>query len=197
MAVIPMIEGQAGLAEAGPPEADVIRQAQLGSLEAMAALYDAHQAAIFAYFRARVSDPLAAEDLTAEVFKRMLVALRNYRLQSFPFRAWLFRIARNLLVDTYRRERREIQVDWQDNGHLAGHSPELSAVAAQALTLEKVRQALARLEPGQREAITLRFLSGLSVRDTAVAMEKSEDAVKALQRRGLAALRRALPGEWQ
>lgn len=192
-----MTEPQALLAGTHEFEVDLIRQAQEGNLEALAGLYDANQAAIFAYLRARVSDPLAAEDLTAEVFKRMLVALRGYRSQNFPFRAWLFRIARNLLIDTYRRESREIQVDWQDNGHLSGHQPDLAAAAQQALTIEKVHQALAGLEPGQREVITLRFLSGLSVRETALAMDKSEDAVKALQRRGLAALRRAMPGDWQ
>jgi RNA polymerase sigma-70 factor (ECF subfamily) len=180
---------------AEPTDSDLVRQAQTGDSDALAALYDAHYSAIYRYLRARLGDQLAAEDLTGEVFKRMLVALPNYRALGLPFRPWLFRIAHNLLVDLYRRRGQEVQVDWQASEDLAGHGPDLAAAAEQGLLFDRVLSVLSRIEPAQREVVSLRFLSGLSVRETALAVLKSEDAVKALQRRGLAALRRELAGD--
>jgi RNA polymerase sigma-70 factor (ECF subfamily) len=168
------------------------RLAQQGDPDAIGALYDQHYPAVLRYFRSRVSGQEAAEDLTADVFKQMVAALPQYRALGLPFRAWLFRIAHNRLVDHYRKESSQVSVRLEAVEHqtLAGEDPAL--VAEQRLTLEHAIRALAELEPGQRDVLSLRFLSGLSLRDTALALGKTEDAVKALQRRGLAALRLAV-----
>ncbi len=180
-----------------PPEAaahDLVQLAQAGDMAALATLYDQHFGLIFRYLRARLGDRHAVEDLTGEVFQRMLAALPNYRAQGLPFRAWLFRIAHNLLVDHYRQAGRGVLVEWQDTHHTVDHGADPAAGIEQRLTLEQTYRALAALDDHQREVVTLRFLSGLSLRETALAVGKSEEAIKALQRRGLAALRLALAG---
>jgi RNA polymerase sigma-70 factor, ECF subfamily len=180
---------------AEPTAQDQVRLAQEGDVVALAALYDEHYGLIFGYLRARLGDRHAVEDLTGEVFQRMLTALPNYRAQGLPFRAWLFRIAHNLLVDHYRQLGRAVVVEWQDTAQSADPGADPAAGIERTLTLEQTYRALAGLDDHQREVVTMRFLSGLSVRDTALALGKSEDAVKALQRRGLAALRLALGEE--
>jgi RNA polymerase sigma-70 factor, ECF subfamily len=172
-------------------ETQVVARAQRGEAEAAGLLYEAHQAAIFRYLWLRVGERETAEDLTGEVFIRMLEALPRYRSSATPFRAWLYRIARNLAIDHGRRARR---VGGEAPASLEAMPADLHPAgdpahqADEKLSLEALRAALAGLEAGQREVVTLRFLSGLSLRETAAVVDKTEAAVKALQHRGLAAL---------
>ena len=170
----------------------VVARAQRGDVDALGALYDQHQAAIFRYLWARLGDRQTAEDLTGDVFMRMLGALPNYR-PTAPFRAWLYRIARNLLVDHYRKHAQPALPLHHAEGQTADSDP--ITLAEHTLTLERLHRALAQIEETQREVVALRFLSGLSLHETAAAVEKTEAAVKALQHRGLAALRAALQQE--
>ncbi len=173
-------------------DADLVTRAQNSDMQALGALYDQHHEALFRYLWARVGDRQLAEDLTGEVFLRMLGALPRYRASAAPFRAWLYQIARNLLVDHYRKTKGRVVVALQQAEEIGDGRVDLSAVAEQHLTLERVHQALAHLDEAQREVVTLRFLSGLSLQETAAVVEKTEAAVKALQHRGLAALRQKL-----
>ncbi len=176
-------------------DADLVARAQAGEAEAVGQLYDEHQPALFRYVSMRVAERQLAEDLTGEVFMRMLSGLRRYRATQAPFRAWLYRIAHNLLVDHHRQALRYPLLPLES---LQGRPAEDDGAAGaidQALTLEQVRQAMAELEDAQREVIALRFLSGLSLQEVAMVLEKSEMAVKALQHRGLAALRGSLVQE--
>jgi RNA polymerase sigma-70 factor (ECF subfamily) len=168
---------------------ELIEKAQQGRAEAIGALYDSHCQAIYRYFHVRLGHQQTAEDLTGEVFRRMITGLPKYRASNLPFRAWLFRIAHNLLIDHYRQEgvRKFTSLAETETAGEAEIDP-LSAVE-QKLTLEDAYHALSRLEASQRDVLALRFLSGLSLKETALAMGRTEDAVKALQRRGLMALR--------
>jgi RNA polymerase sigma-70 factor (ECF subfamily) len=168
---------------------ELIEKAQQGRAEAVGALYDSHCQAVYRYFHVRLGHQQTAEDLTGEVFRRMITGLPRYRISALPFRAWLFRIAHNLLIDHYRQEGvcnltslPEVET---------GGETEIDPVSAveQKLTLEETYRALSTLEDSQRDVLVLRFLSGLSLKETALALGKTEDAVKALQRRGLMALR--------
>lgn len=167
----------------------LITAAQRGSEEAVGALYDAHCQAVFRYFKARLGDQQAAEDLTGEVFRRMLTALPQYRATDLPFRAWLFRIAHNLLVDHYRRESGHTTTLLEEAENVSVEEDDPASIVEQKLTMEDVHHALSRLESHQRDVLALRFLSGLSLQETALVMGRTEDAIKALQRRGLSALR--------
>jgi RNA polymerase sigma-70 factor, ECF subfamily len=173
---------------------ELVALAQRGVEKALGALYDAHSQAVFRYFKARLGNQQAAEDLTGEVFRRMLTGLPQYRAVGLPFRAWLFRIAHNLLVDYYRQEGNSTLVPLQQAEQQMDEDDPAS-VAERKLTFEQACRVVAELDLSQREVLTLRFLSGLSLHETALALNKSEDAVKALQRRGLMALRLTLADE--
>jgi RNA polymerase sigma-70 factor (ECF subfamily) len=176
-----------------PHRPDIILRAQRGDVDAIGTLYDQHQDAIFRYLWARLGERQTAEDLTGDVFMRMLSALPNYR-PTAPFRAWLYRIARNLLVDHFRKHAQAPVPLHHAEVRVAPEADPVT-IAEQTLTIERLHRALLKLDEVQREVVTLRFLSGLSLQETAAALEKTEPAIKALQHRGLAALRQALAEE--
>jgi RNA polymerase sigma-70 factor (ECF subfamily) len=159
--------------------------AQRESLPAAEELYLQHHEHIFRFIWSRVQDAPLAEDLTGEVFTRMVANLPNYQDRSLPFRAWLYQIAHNLIVDHHRKESSAQALKDVTEPH--GELPEEKAETA--LTLERVQHALEKIDSAQREVIELRFLAELSLEEVATVMDKSVAAVKALQHRGLASLR--------
>ena len=161
-------------------------------MEAVGELYDRHHTRIFRYLWSRLRDPHLAEDLTGEVFVRMVRDLPRYRPRGIPFRAWLYRIAHNLAVDQQRLQGRHplVSLDDAESLHAEGQDPE--ARVERQITVERVERALETLDPTQREVIVLRFLVGLSLREAAAMLDKTVGAIKSLQHRGLVALRAAL-----
>jgi RNA polymerase sigma-70 factor (ECF subfamily) len=172
-----------------PTNPNMVAMAQRGDIEALGNLYDLHYPAISRYFQSKVADRSCAEDLTGEVFRRMLAGLPRYRDIGLPFRAWLFRIAHNTLIDHYRQETFRMSFTPAETDPPSQYQFDPANVVEQKITMEHARQALAELDQGQREVVALRFLCGLSLKETALTLGKTEDAVKAIQRRGLAALR--------
>ncbi|HLE29518.1 MAG TPA: sigma-70 family RNA polymerase sigma factor [Anaerolineales bacterium] len=177
---------------ASAQDSDLAALARRGDVNAIGALYDRHHEALFRYIWSRVGERETAEDMTGEVFTRMLAALPRYQPTATPFRAWLYRIAHNLVVDHYRKEGGRTFLSLDQAEAQSDEAGDLNLIVEWNLTIEQVHHALARLDEAQREVVSLRFLSGLSLQEVAAALEKSEGAIKALQHRGLAALRRAL-----
>ena len=169
---------------------DVIIKARLGDRSAVTTIYRHFNLRVFRYLYYRVNDLQTAEDLTSEVFLHMIKALPNYRQQGVPFQAWLYRIARNLVIDHNRKNGRFSQVQLPEN--LVAGNPDPLHAAEHQLTVERLRLALAKLNQEQREVIILRFIACLPISDTAMVIRKSNDAVKGLQRRGLQNLRKIL-----
>jgi RNA polymerase sigma-70 factor (ECF subfamily) len=172
-------------------DAELIARAQRGEETAIGRLYDRHREKIFRYLWIRLDDRQLAEDLTGDVFMRMLDALPRYRLQGVPFRAWLYRIAHNLLVDYVRKMNHQTTVPI-DVVEEQGAADDLDQTVDLRQLNERLQVALMSLEPTQCEVVTLRFLAGLSLHETALTLGKTEAAIKALQHRGLTSLRRAL-----
>ena len=170
------------------PNQDLILRAQQGESESIAWLFERFQPGIFRYLYYRLGDRQTAEDLTSEVFVRMLRSLSGYKTQGASFQGWLFRIARNLAVDYFRQSgsNAELSEDMQT----AEQSPE--AALEQSLTHDELRKALTRLSSEQSDVIILRFVLGLHIAQVAQVLGKSEDAIKGLQRRSLLALREVL-----
>jgi RNA polymerase sigma-70 factor (ECF subfamily) len=176
-------------------DADLIKQAQQGAVSAVGELYNRHHECIFRYVRSRVPDNHLAEDLTGEIFTRMLSNLPKYRPTGVPFRAWLYRIAHNLVVDHYRKEKKDMAVSlYHAEGINTGQDDPVSIVE-RALTWEHVQRALDKLDSSQREVVVMRFMVGLSLCEVSQTLNKSVAAIKSLQHRGLAALRVALQEE--
>jgi len=173
-------------------DANLVRRAQQGNKGAIGKLYDRYQEQMFRFAWSRVGDRQLAEDITGEIFTRMVTHLPEYRATAVPFSAWLYQIARNLITDVYRRQDSRI-LQPLENAHLVAETQESPDMMVEhQLTIEKIQAALETIDPQQREAVTLRFLTGLSLREAAETMDCSVAALKSLQHRGLQALRVAL-----
>ena len=172
---------------------ELVVAAQQGDREAFGRLYEHFAPKLYGYFYYRLNrQPQLAEDLTEEVFVRVVSKLDSYQDQDLPFTGWLYRIAHNLLIDHFRVQSRGGVVSIEDCYELAEAGAEQRFDAV--LTHEQLAGAMRALSEGQRQIIVLRFLQGLSVSETAAAAGRSEDAVKKLQARALACLKRALDG---
>jgi RNA polymerase sigma-70 factor (ECF subfamily) len=169
-------------------EAKLIRAAKNGDSDAFAEIYDRHYPAVYRYIFYRVSSEPVAEDLASEVFVRLVDRIDRFTYRGRPLLAWLYTIARNLVNDHHRFCGRAEQVPL-DEGLTAG-SPDPESAAELALDEERLAQALDCLTDGQRDVVILRFLEGLEIRTVAQILDTSYGAVKALQHRGLNALRR-------
>jgi RNA polymerase sigma-70 factor (ECF subfamily) len=157
---------------------------------ALAQVYDDYYDRIYHYVYRFVGQVAAAEDLTANVFLRLLNAVRSGKQPHSNLLAWLYRVAHNLVVDSFRRAPGTEEVELTE--WLEGYEPDLTHIVEQRLQLERVRRALLDLTPAQQQVIVLKFLEGLDSVEVAAILKKSEGAVDALQHRALLALREAL-----
>ena len=168
----------------------LVSEAQQGDAWAFGMLFDHYHESIYRFIASRVHRPSDAEDLTQHVFVKALEALPRYESRGIPFGGWLFRLARNAVIDHVRTRHDHAElgsiIEWAHGD--AG--PDEVAVVRQEL--DAVNAALAGLTDEQREAIALRFFAGLSAREAAEAMGKQEGTVRGLQFRAIAALRRQL-----
>ena len=174
-------------------ERSLLRRAKAYDREALAELYDGYAPRMYAYIHRRVGDAALAEDLTGDLFLRVVRSIRNDQAWRDSFVAWLYRIAHNLVVDHYRRLPPEPDRPLDASLESLGDDP-VAAVEG-TLARQRLRAAIRRLTPDQQEALALRFGEGLTARETARIMNKSTGAVEALQRRAVASLRRILAGE--
>lgn len=177
-----------------PDTAGLLKRARRFDQEALIWIYQNYHDAIFRHICHHLANPQTAEDLTSEVFRRFLQALQNGSGPTRHLSGWLYRVAHNLIVDEVRRQKHRdheslhgtLRDTLRDDGdtleHLVGHS----------LTAERVRQALLTLTDDQRQVIILKFLDGQSNAEVAAITGKTVGAVKALQHRGLSALRAEL-----
>ncbi len=173
------------------PIADaVVGRAQEGDTAAIGKLYKQHHLKVFQYLCYRVGDREAADDLTSEVFLRMVKSLPRYRQQSTAFEAWLFRIARNLAIDYFRKMKFRRHATLEEG--LVSDRADPGAAVEQGLTAERLEKALNGLNGNQRDVIALRFAAEMPIAQVSQTLGKSEAAVKALQRRALIALRGVL-----
>lgn len=173
--------------------AELVDRAQAGDSEAFGELYDEYSQAVYRYVYARVSSVALAEDLTSETFVRALRALDSFRWQGRDFGAWLVTIARNLITDHFKsgRVRLEAPTDEIETHDSATQGPEIDVLTQ--VTAEAVRRAVADLPDDQRDCLTMRFFSGMSIAETAKALDKSEGAVKQLQLRAVRQLAKVVP----
>ena len=172
---------------------DLVRQAQQGHSEAFAGLYEAYYDKIYRYVMFKTGDTLEAEDLTEEVFLRMLESIGSFKWQGYPFTSWLFRIAHNLVIDYYRKAGRQKKTSLDDAMRVVGtDNVDVDRKLDVELSIKEVKEAMGGLTRLQQEVLSLRFAGGLSVAETAEAMGKKENAVKALQHAAIKKLRTLL-----
>jgi RNA polymerase sigma-70 factor (ECF subfamily) len=168
----------------------LVRRAGAGDTAAFAALYDLFAPRVRRFVRHRTRDTDRAEDLVQQTFLRMIEALPRYRCTSVPFGAWVFRIARNLVIDDRRAEHPSAPIEIAIGRTAATDDPVAEAIRSDDRT--RLLIAVDGLPADQREVLVCRFLAELTPGETAILMRRSPEAVRALQHRAILALRALL-----
>lgn len=167
--------------------------AQKGDARSFASLYEHFFDQIFRYVSFKVGNSTEAEDITGEVFVRMLERITSYKPQGYPFSSWLFRVAHNLVVDYFRKNGKRKFTNLETVETTLGQAPlDIEGHVDQQMAMVQVYKAMDDLTDLQREVISLRFAGGLSIAEAAKAVGKKENAVKALQHAGVKKLRKTL-----
>lgn len=168
----------------------LIKKAKKGDTEAFGLLYEQYAEIIFRYVFSHLDSKQDAEDLTEEIFFRAWKALPNYDDRGLPFSAFLFRSARNSLIDYYRQYKvvKSLdEIEWQSNGE-----PDPEDEVAARMDRADLKQTLSQLREDYRTVLIFRFLGGMSPEETAEVMDRSVGAVRVLQHRALSALKNLL-----
>jgi RNA polymerase sigma-70 factor (ECF subfamily) len=189
---------EASNAAAFAADADVVElvgRAQSGDAEAFGSLYDRYVDVVYRYVYYRVSNKSLTEDMVSETFLRALRRITSFSWQGRDFGAWLVTIARNLIADHFKSSRYKLEVTTGEmlDADKATDGPENEVL--DNLTNVTLLGAVKMLGAEQQECVVLRFLQGFSVSETALAMGKTDGAIKALQYRAVQSLKRLLPAE--
>ena len=169
----------------------LIRRVQALDAGALAELYDRHFDGIYRYLFTRVRHQADAEDLTEQVFLKMVDSIARYRPRGVAFSSWLYRIAHNMLVDRYRRAGRSA-VELTE--HVRDDRPQTdpAAMAQNSEDRRRLLEAMRRLTPEQQQVITMRFIDNLEVDEIARMTRRRPGAIHSMQHRALASLYRYL-----
>ena len=169
-----------------PEEARLVAQAKSGDTEAFAQLYDAYAERVSRYIYFRVSEDHDMEDLVSQVFLKAWENLERYKTGSTPFVAWLYTIARNLVIDHYRTAKKTLPLEEVMALPSDRDMPDEEVQAR--FDLEELRDALQFLTADQQQALVLKYIAGLPNESIAKVMNKQEGTVRGLQMRGLQTL---------
>jgi RNA polymerase sigma-70 factor (ECF subfamily) len=165
--------------------------------ERLAALYEEYYDKIARYIYTRIGDKSESEDLASEVFLKALKSIKTYRDIGPPMQAWLFKIAHNLVVDHLRKVTKYKTIPIETVEIQDEDDPQKTAETN--IEMERVAMAMQQLTDEQKEVIRLRFLGGLSSSEVSGLLNKSDGAVREMQRAALEKLRGLLgeskPGE--
>ena len=187
-----MSDDAAVTAVARPAGWDLVSAAQGGDRAAFGLLYACYAGPVSRYVSRRVTDRYLAEDVTAETFVRALRRLDSVSDQGRDVGAWFITIAHHLLVDHWKSSRHQRDTTVAEIPDTASRDASPEQVVIDRETADEVRRAVARLTPAQQDVIRLRYLDELPTAEVAVATGRSTGAVKALQHRGVQALRAQL-----
>lgn len=160
-------------------------------MNALAQVHDQHYPEVYRYVRFRLSDEQASEDIAAEVFMRLLEALHRAKGPDRSVRAWLFATASNLINDHLRLRYAHPVKDIEEEEELVAPDDPTRAFEHKWEN-NQVQMAIQKLTTEQQHVLALRFAEEMSIEETAAQMDRSANAVKVLQFRAIAALRRHL-----
>lgn len=172
--------------------ASVLERARAGSDVAFEVVFHELAPVVAGYLR--LNGAAEVDELTNEVFAQVHRGLHRFSGDWLAFRSWVFTIAHHRMVDAVRRARRRPVVVRSDVAEEAA-TGDVEAEALAALSDERLHRMLGWLSPDQRQVLLLRIVADLPLEDVATALGKSVGAVKSLQHRALATLRRALDEE--
>jgi RNA polymerase sigma-70 factor (ECF subfamily) len=165
-------------------ERQAIAAAKAGEWDALSYLYSRYADDVCRFVQSIVRDPYEAEDITQDVFAKLMRVIGKYEEREVPFAAWIMRVARNAALD-HVRSRRQIPVDevWVSEEDQEQASLEYT---------HALKAALAELPESQRQVLVLRHIGGLSPTEIAERLGKTEASIQGLHHRGRAALKDSL-----
>lgn len=166
----------------------LVKRAIEGDVEAYGALYNIFLDRIYRYVFYQVGNQMLAEDITEEVFVKSWKAIKTCRGREQTFSAWLYRIARNHIIDTRRKTHREVNLDTSN----LPETENAETVAETSLEWRTILEAVSSLPEQQKEVILLKFLQEADNTEIEQITGKRQGAIRALQMRALSGLRRRL-----
>lgn len=171
----------------------LVKKASRGDEDAAALLFDEYYPRVYRYAAARLGPGATAEDAASETFAKVVRELGRFKWRGAGFEGWLFRIARNVIVDMQRRTGREALTGEMIEPPETSQEglPETAVVNVESAV--ELRGLLDRLPPEQREVLLLRFGAGLDTNETGRAMDRNANAIRQLQLRALRNVRAMLP----
>jgi len=170
-------------------EKNLIERAKQGDSLAFGALYDHYLPQIYRFVYFKVSHREEAEDITHLVFMKAWQNIAAYIERGFPFSSWLYQISRNQIIDHYRQKKPVADLEAIEETFFAD-LPSLNT--DNKFDLFNIRKALLKLTEDQRDVIIMHFIDDTSIKDVAIALNKTEGAVRLLQHRALQSLKRIL-----
>ena len=187
-----LLEGKIALAES---DASLIRRAKGGDASAFGEIYERYQPSVYSYIYYRVGNHGLAEELTADVFVRLVDRVESIRNDEQPLLAWLYTVARNLAIDSWRRTR---ACAWQplDEAMAAPDSRHPSSWPSDGCSRDALVKALEELTEPQRQVVLLKFIEGMSNAEIGTLIGRDEGAVKSLQHRGARRLAAGIRERW-
>jgi RNA polymerase sigma-70 factor, ECF subfamily len=180
--------------ETGPTREELqqlVQRASQGDGEAFGKLYDQYLDAVYRYVYYKVGNATEAEDLTSQLFMKAWEAMPRYQVREIPFSHWLMRLARNAVIDHYRTRKPSGELDEA----MASREPDPQGEYLRGEQVRGLEAALRQLPEEQQSLLVLRFIEGMDYAEVAAILGKSPGALRVMQHRALAALRRILDGE--
>lgn len=171
-------------------ELELIRRAKECDPSAFARIFEYYYQDVYNYIYHKVANVHLAEDLTSDVFLKVLESITSFSFRGIPLAMWLLRIARNLMVDHFRGQPKTSDLPLKEDLLSTEVGP--SDVFETKLTRQQLVRALSDLTEEQQDVIILKFVDGLNNTEVAQVLGKSEGAIKSLQHRALVSLNRVL-----
>lgn len=177
-------------------ERNLIMKAKSGEAEAFGLIYDHYLPKIYRFVLMKVSRKEEAEDITHQVFLKAWTGIEaHYSETDSPFSSWLYRIARNAVIDHYRREHPTLNIDDHEGSDELITRPDLDQQIDLASEVKNLLEAVRTLKETEQEVVMMRFVEDLPIKEVAKVVGKSEGAVKVIQHRALESLRKKLKKE--
>lgn len=172
-------------------EKNLVELAQRGDPEAFGSLYEYYLPRIYRFILIKVSHKEQAEDLTHLTFLRAWENVRSYKHKGHPFSSWLYRIARNAVIDHYRRGVPQVSIE-DVSAEILGIDDSLIEGADSKILWEDLLEAIKTLKEIEQDVLIMRFVEDLPHQEIAAAVDKTEGAVKVIQHRALKKLKEIL-----
>jgi len=177
-------------------EQELVKKAQRGEREAFGALYDRYLPAIYRFILLKVGSEPDAQDICHQVFLNAWQNIGRFRLQGHPFSSWLYKIARNAVIDHWRTKKTNVDITLVSE-NLLSEEPAVSEAVDKELNLKLVWSALRCLDENHQSLLIMKFVDELSNKEIAEILGKSEGAVRVIQHRALKQLKKLLENNEQ